>query len=91
MTDEKMKPDEDGVTDEQLEDVSGGATIIPGAAKGAGGGIVIPDVCQTPAPGGSGIPTPFPNSGLDSGSGSKAVKNAGGEMGLDAGPIPGGD
>ena len=62
MTDEKKKPEEDEVGDEQLEDVAGGA-------------ITFPNVCLTPAPGGSGIPTPFPNSGMGApdGGGSKKV------------------
>jgi hypothetical protein len=76
MTDEK-KPEEDVVSDEQLDDVAGGA-------------ITFPNVCVTPAPGGSGIPTPFPNSGMGATPGDEKPKDD------DAGAfpdvsIPGGD
>jgi len=37
MTDEKKKPEEDEVTEEQLEDVAGGATA----------GTVLPDISLT--------------------------------------------
>ena len=43
MTEEKKKPEEDEVTDEQLEDVSGGNL----ASKGSWG-AAFPDLCVTP-------------------------------------------
>jgi len=30
MTEEKKKPEEDEVSEQQLEDVAGGATVVPG-------------------------------------------------------------
>ncbi len=62
MTEEKKKPEEDEVSEQQLEDVAGGATVVPGAPDL---GSAIPDVCKTPAPGGSVLPIPYPNSGGD--------------------------
>ena len=83
MTDEKRKPEEDEVGDEQLEDVSGGAAIITGAAKGSGEAGAIPDVMQTPDPGGSGIPIPFPNVGGEGVPPGDAIKKA-----AEAGGVP---
>ena len=71
MTEEEKKPDEDEVSEEQLEDVAGGATIVPGAPDLGG---AIPDIAKTPAPGGvGGIPTPYPNVGSAPGGPSKDV------------------
>ena len=61
MTDEKKREDE--ISEEELEDVAGGAISVTGAAKGSSEAGAIPDVMQTPGGGGSGIPIPFPNSG----------------------------
>lgn len=64
MTDEKKKPDEDEVGDEQLEDVAGGITAATSSSSGLN--VAFPGVCKTPtAP--SPIPTPYPNvGGVDS-------------------------
>jgi len=43
MTDEKKKPEEDEVADEQLEDVSGGHMTTKGGSL-----ATFPDVCLTP-------------------------------------------
>ncbi len=71
MTEEKKKPAEDEVSEEQLEDVAGGATVVPGAPDL---GSAIPDVLQTPAPGGSVLPLPYPNSGSAADGPSKDVE-----------------
>ena len=63
MTDEKKKPEEDEVGDEQLEDVAGGATVFANAAMGGPESGAIPPAMGTPNQGGSGIPIPFPNIG----------------------------
>lgn len=92
MTEDKKNPESDEVADEQLDDVAGGATVIPGSAKTGAGGGAIPDVCMTPG-GGSAIPTPYPNTG-DTGSTepNKKVKVSGGnEMGGSSGGEAGGN
>jgi hypothetical protein len=89
MTDEKKKPEEE-ISDEQLDDVAGGATVIAGAASQSAGAGAIPDVCMTPNPGRSGIPIPFPNSSGMSG-GSDAVTVKGKEGVPEGGPTMGGD
>ena len=43
MTEEKKKPEEGEVTDEQLEDVSGGHMTTKG-----GSGAAFPDICLVP-------------------------------------------
>ena len=76
MTDEKKR--EDKISEEELEDVAGGAVSVTGAAKGGSEAGAIPDVMQTPSPGGSSIPIPFPNSsGMDVGSGAVTTEGKG--------------
>jgi hypothetical protein len=89
MTDEKKKPEEDEVGDEQLEDVAGGATVFANAAMGGPESGAIPPVMGTPN-GGSGIPIPFPNSSMG-GTGSKAVKIAGEAVDVPDVSMTGGD
>ena len=83
--DDKKKTDTDEVADEQLEDVSGGATVIAGAASQTAGAGAIPDVCMTPAPGGTSIPVPYPNTGTGAGDTSPdskvVVPDGGGDSG----------
>jgi len=67
MTDKK-KPD-DEISEEDLQDVAGGATVVPGAPDLGGG---VPDV-MLPAPGGSSIPSPYPNIGHSDGQPSTKV------------------
>ena len=61
MTDEKKKPEEDEVSDEQLDGVAGGATVFANAAMGGPESGAIPPAMGTPSPGGSVVPIPYPN------------------------------
>ena len=60
MTDEKKKP-EDELNEEELENVSGGATGITGAAMGGSESGALPPTIGTSSPGGSFNPSPYPN------------------------------
>jgi len=62
MTEEQKKPDVDEVTDEQLEEVSGGS-------KGSA------DMCATPM--GGAVPNPYPNVPTTNGSGDSGTVASG--------------
>ena len=62
MTDEGKKPDTDEISEENLGEVSGGATVFGNASGSSSGGSAIPptDICMTPS-GNASIPVPYPN------------------------------
>ena len=78
MTDEK-KPD-DEVTEEELDEVSGGVDASKQNIMESltGGGLpdgVFPDTPTTPGPAGTGTPTPYPNTNPDGASGNIVPAN----------------
>jgi hypothetical protein len=72
MTDEKRKLEEE-LNEEELEDVSGGATGITGAAMGGSESGALPPTMGTSSPGGS---VRFPNTtGGDTSDGDGTTSN----------------
>jgi hypothetical protein len=63
MTDEKKKPEEDEVTEEQLEHVAGGLTVSATGQDAQSQSTPPTDVCKTPPPPSSFVPSPYPNVG----------------------------
>ena len=58
MTDEKKKPEEGELSEEQLDDVAGG--MFPAGQKTGGLSVSPIDVCKTPTPVVP-VPMPYPN------------------------------